>query len=61
MMPPNIQAPNEKYNENTNGIPARKYINKNNGVPITKHPIKVIIAQNKIISQIFIENLLQFY
>jgi hypothetical protein len=23
MMPPNIQAPNEKYNENANGIPAR--------------------------------------
>lgn len=54
MIPPNKQAPNEKYNENANGIPARKYINKNNGVPITKHPIKVIIAQNKIISQIFI-------
>ena len=61
MMPPNIQAPNEKYNENANGIPARKYINKNNGVPITKQPIKVIIAQNNIISQIFIENLLRFY
>ncbi len=54
MMPPNIQAPNETYNETANGIPARKYINKNNGVPITKQPIKVIIAQNKIISQIFI-------